>query len=169
LEMPRPNEPRRLITFPESSHEEADRVFVNGGYRVTQEPASFIDRWRQDFQQRHENDNLRFWDYAAAAVPPKAFRGGSELVVMRGSPDPDAAFAVADFLAGDPSFTTILAEAGHLPSGRGGYGTDILAHSLSPHTKPPVEVEQFLDAVQKAVEQGVSYPQFADWPVAVEN
>ena len=32
-----PGLPRTLITFPESSHEEVDRVFVNGGYRVTQE------------------------------------------------------------------------------------------------------------------------------------
>jgi hypothetical protein len=30
-------------------------------------------------------------------------------------------------------------------------------------------VEQFVDAVQKAIEQGVSYPQFADWPIAIEN
>jgi hypothetical protein len=169
LEMPRPGEPRRLITFPESSHEEVDRVFVNGGYRITQEPANFIDRWRQDFAQRHQKDGLRFWDYAAAAVPPKAFRGGSELVVMRGCPTPDTAFSVADFLAGDPSFTTILAEAGHLPSGRRGYGTDILATSLSPGSTPPPEVEQFVDAVQKAIEQGVSYPQFAEWPIAIEN
>lgn len=169
LETPRPGEPRRLITFPEASHEEVDRIFVNGGYRVTQEPANFMDRWRQDFEQRHKKDGIRFWDYAAAAVPPRAFRGGSELVVLRGAPHPDAAFSLADFLAGDPEFTAILAEAGHLPAGRHGYGTDVLAKSLSSGKGPSPEVDRFVDAVQKAIEQGVAYPQLATWPEYVEN
>jgi hypothetical protein len=101
IEMPRPHEPRTLITFPESSHEEVDDIFVNGGYRVTQEPANFIYRWCTDFQQRHEKDGSRFWDYAAADVPPKSFLGGSDLVVTRGTAQPAAAFALADFLATD--------------------------------------------------------------------
>lgn len=169
IETLKPGEPRTLITFPESSHEEVDRVFVNGGYRVTQEPANFIDRWRQDFQQRHMKDGLRFWDYAAAAVPPKAFRGGSELAVTRGSESPAAAFALADFLAVDPAFTRILAESGFLPSGRAGYGTDILTTSLSQTTGSLTDVEHFVDTVQKAIEQGVAYPPFSEWPTKIEN
>lgn len=169
LDLSRPNQPRRLITFPEASHEEVDRIFVNGGYRVTQEPANFMDRWRQDFQRRHTKDGIRFWDYAGAAVPPRAFRGGSDLVVLRGSSNPDAAFSLADFLAGDPEFTTILAEAGHLPAGRRGYGTDVLATALSSGGGPSPDVDRFVDAVQKAIEQGVAYPQMASWPEQVEN
>jgi hypothetical protein len=164
-----PGEPRRLITFPESSHEEVSRIFVNGGYRVTQEPANFIARWRQDFDKRHVADGRRFWDYAGVAVPPKPFRGGSELVVLSGSPVPSTSFALADFLASDPGFTTIMAQAGHLPAGRPGYGTDILAHSLEHSAVPSPDVDRFVEAVQKAIEQGVSYPQLAIWPSAVES
>lgn len=169
LEESRPGEPRRLIAFPESSHEEVSRIFVNGGYRVTQEPANFIARWWQDFDKRHEADGRRFWDYAGVAVPPKPFRGGSELVVLRGSPAEPAAFALADFLAGDPTFTTIMAEAGHLPAGRPGYGTDILARSLESSAASSPDVQRFVDAVQKAIEQGISYPRLAVWPTAVES
>jgi hypothetical protein len=169
IDTSRPHEPKTLITFPESSHEEVDRIFVNGGYRVTQEPANFIDRWRQDFQRRHEKDGLRFWDYAAAAVPPKSFLGGSDLVVTRGTSDPVAAFALADFLASNPDFTQILAESGFLPSGRRGYGTDILTNSLYQSTGSLPDVEHFVDAVQKAVQQGVEYPPLSEWPTKIEN
>src|SRR5579872_789229 len=155
LEESRPGEPRRLIAFPESSHEEVSRLFVNGGYRVTQEPANFIARWRQDFDRRHETDGRRFWDYAGVAVPPKPFRGGSELVVLSGSPEAPAAFALADFLAGDPGFTTIMAEAGHLPAGRAGYGTDILARWLEASASSSPGVERFVEAVQKADRKSV--------------
>jgi len=169
IETPTQGEPRTLITFPESSHEEVDRIFVNGGYRVTQEPANFIDRWRQDFQQRHEKDGLKFWDYAAADVPPKSFLGGSYLIVTRGTADPPAAFALADFQATDPGFTKILAESGFLPSGRRGYGTDVLTNSLYKRTGSLPQVEHFVDSVQKAIQQGAEYPPFSEWPTEIEN
>jgi hypothetical protein len=169
IEMPTPLEPRTIITFPESSHEEVDRIFVNGGYRITQEPANFIDRWCQDFQQRHAKDGLKFWDYAAADVPPKSFLGGSDLVVTRGVPNASAAFALADFLAADPGFTKILAESGFLPSGRRGYGTDVLTSSLVKRTGSLPQVEHFVDSVQKAIQQGTEYPPFAEWPIQLED
>jgi ABC-type glycerol-3-phosphate transport system substrate-binding protein len=169
IETPVQGEPRTLITFPESSHEEVDRIFVNGGHRVTQEPANFIDRWRQDFQKRHKKDGLKFWDYAAADVPPKSFLGGSYLVVTRGAADPSAAFALADFLATDPGFTRILAESGFLPSGRRGYGTDVLTSSLYKKTGSLPQVEHFVDSVQKAIQQGAEYPPFSEWPTEIEN
>ena len=164
---PRPGEPRRLITFPESSHDEVARTFVSGGYRATLEPAAFIDRWYQDFARREPADR-RFWDYAAAVVPPTAFKGGSDLVVLQGSKDPRRAFALADFLSSDPRFTRELAEAGDLPAGRAGYGIDVLLGSLAQH-RQSVEAQAFSRAVLKAIDQGRSYPDLAAWPIAVEN
>lgn len=169
LEMPKPGEPRRLVAFPESSHEEVTRIFVNGGYRVTLEPANFIGRWRQDFEQRHQNPPLRFWDYAATAVPPKPFRGGSALVVARGTPYPAQAFSLADFLANDSEFTSVLAESGHLPAGRPGYGAAILASALNSKGRAGPEVDRFVDSVQKAIVEGISYPPMETWPTALEN
>jgi hypothetical protein len=37
-------EVRELVSFPETTHEEVTRTFVNGGYRATLEPASFMAR-----------------------------------------------------------------------------------------------------------------------------
>ena len=39
------NKGRQLISFPEATHEEEVRTFVNGGYRATLEPASLMGRW----------------------------------------------------------------------------------------------------------------------------
>jgi hypothetical protein len=164
---PRPGEPRRLITFPESSHDEVARTFVSGGYRATLEPAAFIDRWYQDFARREPGDR-RFWDYAGAVVPPIAFKGGSDLVVLQASRDPGRAFALANFLSSDPEYTRELAEAGDLPAGRPGYGIDALLGSLAQHGQS-VEARAFSRAVQKAIDEGRSYPDLAGWPTAVEN
>jgi hypothetical protein len=257
---PKAGEPRRLIAFPESSHEEVSRIFVNGGYRAIIEPANFIGRWRQDFGRRSLADLLRqsgivadddfvvrleracrersrsateedisrfvslkaaeakrakeptefllaavpgcfdslglienlcrpspgsdrersggrpgggvlgrrFWDYAGVAVPPVAFKGGSDLVVFKGTQQTAAAFALADFLATDPEFTSVLAEAGHLPAGRPGYGIDILVGTLSSR-ESDAETQQFARDVQKAIDQGRTYPPIDVWPTAVEN
>src|SRR5580658_6563960 len=45
-------EVRQLVSFPETTHEEVTRTFVNGGYRTTLEPASFMARWAYDFYGR---------------------------------------------------------------------------------------------------------------------
>jgi hypothetical protein len=165
---------RRLISFPESGHEEASRTFVNGGYRATVEPANFIGRWIQDFENRQKkqiNNGLRrqqFWDHAAAIVPPANFKGGSELVVLSTSQHPEIAFALADFLATDPDYTQALAEAGHLPAGRPGYGINELVRSL-PHQDKDASARQFSEAVQMAIDQGVRYADLQEWPIVIES
>ena len=167
---------RRLLTFPESSHEEVTRTFVNGGYRATLEPANFIGRWAEDFEQRQlkreqeREPRRRFWDYAAAVVPPENFKGGSELVVSSTAPDPSLAFALADYLATDPEYTRVLAEAGYLPAGRPGYGIDALVGTLASGSDVADQgTRVFSEAVQKAIDQGHKYPDFEWWPLAVEN
>lgn len=165
---------RRLIAFPESSHEEVVRTFVNGGYRVTLEPANFIDRWAEDFNERQArrqrvgNPRQRFWDYAAAVVPPATYKGGSELVVSPRAADPELAFSLADYLATDPLYTEVLAQAGQLPSGRPGYGIDSLVRALDSKQDEP-SVRAFREAVQKAIDQGHEYPELATWPMVFEN
>jgi hypothetical protein len=163
---PRPGEPRRLITFPESTHEETSRLFVNGGYRATLEPANFIDRWRQDFEKRKPLSV--FWYYVGAAVPPVAFKGGSELVVLRRTKQAKRAFALADFLATDPEYTEMLADVGHLPSCRPGYGIDRLVRALPGQGGQPGD-QEFIQAVHKAIDQGQTYPDLDAWPIGVEN
>jgi len=163
---PKSGEPRRLITFPESTHEETSRIFVNGGYRVTLEPANFIDRWRQDFQKR--KPQAAFWEYAGAVAPPVPFKGGSELVVLQSTLQPTLAFALADFLATDPGYTEMLADVGHLPSCRPGYGIDRLISALGGGAAGP-SAQEFVGAVQKAIDQGKTYPDLDAWPSAVEN
>ena len=66
-------EARQLVSFPEATHEEVTRTFVNGGYRATVEPASFMTRWAYDFygRQRKKDKAKRFWDYAAAVIHPR--------------------------------------------------------------------------------------------------
>jgi hypothetical protein len=165
---------RRLISFPESSHEEVSRTFVNGGYRATLEPANFIGRWAEDFEERQrkrEQDKKprqQFWDYAAASVPPGSFKGGSELVVSAKTDVGELAFSLADFLATDPQYTEVLAQAGQLPSGRPGYGIDALANSLR-HGGDDASARVFSEGVQKAIDQGHEYPDFEEWPIIVEN
>jgi hypothetical protein len=89
-------------------------------------------------------------------------------VVLQGTTQPVAAFALADFLASDPEFTKVLAEAGHLPAGRPGYGIDVLLATMSGEKTEP-EAREFARSVQKAIDQGRAYPQIDVWPAAIEN
>jgi len=165
---------RRLISFPEASHQEASRTFVNAGYRGTIEPANFIGQWFKDFKERQDiaekqgHPRKRFWDYAAAVVPPSNFKGGSELVILSKAKDPDIAAALAEYLATNSEYTKVLADAGLLPPGRPGYGINELMESFGSE-KESADAHAFSQAVQKAIDQGVSYPDFEQWPVVLEN
>ncbi|HUN64128.1 MAG TPA: histidine kinase [Candidatus Sulfotelmatobacter sp.] len=164
-------EVRQLISFPETTHEEVTRAFVNGGYRATLETASFVSRWAEDFyeRQRNKGESQRFWDYAAAAVPTGGFKGGGELVVLSGTSDPALAFKLADYLATDPEYTEMLAQAGFLPPGRPGYGVDALVASLTKDDQDVPDARIFGETVRKAIDQGDRCPDFARWPAVFEN
>lgn len=167
-------ETRRLISFPEASHQETARTFVNGGYRGTIEPANFIGQWFQDFEERQDlaekqgHTRKRFWDYAAAVVPPSNFKGGSELVILSRAKDSALAAALADYLATDIDYTKVLADSGLLPAGRPGYGINELVESFGSE-KDSENAHAFSQAVQKAIDQGVSYPDLERWPEVLEN
>jgi len=160
------NDGRRLLVVPESSHQELAQAFVAGEYRGTIEPANFVSRWKKDFEKTFKGTK-RFWDHAAAAVPPQPFRGGSYLAVM---PSPDLspkAFDLAEFLATDSEYTTVLARNAHLPSLRAGYGMDVLVDALGGTRSD--EAMQFTNAVQQANIQGRSLPDIPKWPTGVES
>jgi signal transduction histidine kinase len=164
-------EVRQLVSFPETTHEEVTRTFVNGGYRATVEPASFMLRWADDFyeRQRKKDKPQRFWDYAAAVVPPGGFKGGGELVVLRRTQDPELAFKLADYLATDPEYTDMLSQAGFLPPGKPRYGLDALAASLASDERDVPSARIFAETVQKAIDQGHRYPDIERWPSVFEN
>jgi signal transduction histidine kinase len=164
-------EGRQLVSFPEATHEEETRTFVNGGYRATLEPASFMTRWAYDFyeRQRKTDKPKRFWDYAAAVVPPGNFLGGGEFVVLSARPDPEVAFKLADFLATDPEYTAMLGGAGFLASGKPGHGTDALVASLIKGEGDVQDARIFGETVRKAIDQGHRVPDFDRWGLVIEN
>src|SRR6202522_4119827 len=162
---------RELASFPETTHDEAIRAFVNGGYRATVEPASFMARWADDFYKRprKEGKTQRFWDYAAAVVPPVGFKGGGELVVLRNTRDADLAFQLADFLATDPEYTGMLSDTGFLPPGKPGYGLDGMVASLTHDPRDVADARAYGALVQQEIDRGYRYPDFKSWALVFEN
>lgn len=157
---------RRLVVVPESSHQELTKEFVVGHYRGTIEPANFISRWKKDFDKTF-NGSKHFWDYAAAAVPPFPFKGGSYLAVMRSERPASESFQLAEFLATDPDFTAVLARNAQLPSLRQRNGIDVLLDSLGGADLP--EAQQFTSLVQKSYLTGKNLPDLADFPTTIES
>jgi signal transduction histidine kinase len=162
-------EARQLVSFPEATHEEVTRTFVNGGYRATVEPASFMTRWAYEFYGGKKDKAKRFWDYAAAVIPPAGFKGGAELVVLSTKPDPALAFKLADFLATDQEYTDMLGKAGFLASGKPDHGANALVASLTRDEGDVRDARAFGETVRKALDQGHRYPDFERWPVVIED
>jgi len=157
---------RRLVVVPESSHQELTKEFVVGQYRGIIEPANFISRWKKDFDKTYQGKK-QFWDYAAAAVPPQPFKGGSYLAVMR-SPDlPPVAFELAEFLGMDNEYTSVLARNAQLPSLRDRNGIDVLLSWLGGGDFK--EAQDFTKLVQQANIQGRSFPDLPDFPTTIES
>jgi hypothetical protein len=161
--------PRRLIAFPEASHEEVSRSFVQGLYRATIEPANFIGRWRRDFECRYPGAKSAeaFWEYAGAAVPPSPFKGGSYLAVWAQTAFERAAFDLAEFLTTDEEYTRMLGVSGYLPARRPGGGVDLFLGSPSASGGGA----EFATIVQQALNPkvGKSYPPIRDFSTVLES
>jgi len=159
--------PRRLIAFPEASHEEVDRSFVQGLYRATIEPANFIGRWKRDFTCRYPALADSFWQYAAAKVPPSPFRGGSYLAVWSKTSLVSHAFALAEFLTEDDVYTHMLGVAGYLPARRPGGGVDLFLGSPDIDEK----AKEFEAAVQEVLNAkvGRAYPPIREFSSVLES
>jgi hypothetical protein len=159
--------PRRVIAFPEASHEEVDRSFVHGLYRATMEPANFIGRWKRDFTCRYPTQADSFWDYAAAAVPPSPFRGGSYLAVWSQTSFASRAFDLAGFLTEDEKYTHMLGVSGYLPARRPGGGVDLFLGSSDVNHG----ATEFEAAVQQALSPKVGrvYPPMPEFSSVLES
>ena len=159
--------PRRLIVFPEASHEEVDRSFVQGRYRATIEPANFIGRWKRDFACRYPEQADKFWDYAAAAVPPSPLRGGSYLAVWSQTSFASRAFDLAEFLTEDDAYTHMLGVSGYLPARRPGGGVDLFLGSADVNGN----AKGFEAAVQEVLSPkvGRSYPPIREFSSVLES
>jgi signal transduction histidine kinase len=128
-------------------------------------------RWADDFNERQlkKRNPQRFWDYAAAVPAPGGFKGGGELVVLSKTTDAELAFKLADYLATDPEYTEMLAQAGFLPPGRPGYGSDALVASLASNERDLGDARIFGETVKKAIDQGHRYPDVERWPIVIED
>jgi hypothetical protein len=159
--------PRRLIAFPEASHEEVTRSFVQGLYRATMEPANFISRWKRDFTCRNPSQAGAFWKYAGAAVPPTPFRGGSYLAVWSRTSFVSHAFALSEFLTEDEVYTRMLGVVGYLPARRPGGGVDLLPASSDADRG----AAEFAAAVQQALSPKVGrvYPPIREFSSVLES
>ncbi len=161
--------PRRLIAFPEASHEEVTRSFVRGLYRASIEPANFIGRWRRDFTCRYLGDRPAetFWEYAGLAIPPTPFRGGSYLAVWSHTALQSAAFDLAEFLTTDDAYTHMLGVSGYLPARRPGGGVDLFLDN----SDASGGAREFATIVQQALNPkvGRSYPPIPNFSTVLES
>jgi hypothetical protein len=161
--------PRRLIAYPEASHEEVSRSFVRGLYRATIEPANFIGRWKRDFNCRYPDgtSSATFWKYAGVAIPPSPFRGGSYLAVWAHTSSPGAAFDLAEFLTTDDAYTRMLGVSGYLPARRPGGGVDLFLGDADTSG----EARDFGTLVQQALNPkvGRSYPPIPEFSAVLES
>ncbi len=185
---------RRILAFPEMSHEEAVHHFFNGEYLALIEPVGFIKRWKdviarnglpkgfsQDQKKNPAPGSVNFWNYAGVAAPPRTFIGGSDLIVtsrVKEKPEErDLAFKLARFLAMDEKYSTTLAELGTLPAQQQKLGVDILSASLkdetdrSSNTGGQEGITDFAVALSLALSRRTEqeYPALAEWPDYVES
>jgi len=173
-------EQRRIVEFPESSHEESARAFIDGRYRAVIEPFAFLSRWYEDFETQQKarvgesKERRRFWDYAGVLVPPLTFHGGSDLVILRARRNPELARSLARFLSQDERFNTVLSASGHLPSGkrdRSGnrsYGIDELFKTMAA-SGVWGDFSEFRSQLLGVLKSPLTYPDLPYWPVAIES
>jgi hypothetical protein len=165
---------QRILAFPEVPHEEATQSFMRGDYRAIIEPVAFVKRWHDAFvaeQTRSEDDATlaarSFWDYAAVAVLPSPFKGGSGLMVARDTSDRVLAFDLARFIATDTGFSGQLADHGQLTALNLEAGLDSLVASLFGSLEVTGQgdgVRAFIETVNRAHTTGREAPTFEAWP-----
>lgn len=156
----------RLLSFPDMSHEEAALHFRNGRYLAAIEPVGFLVRWKREFDETHRDGNAEFWNHAGLAVPPAPFKGGSDLIVLRRTQQPDLSFALATYLAGASECAGLLAALGHLPGQLEDSGLAMLSDLLN---VPPVHERSFRETVRQALAQGREHGAAVGFPTEIES
>lgn len=179
-----------VITFPEMSTEEATKHFMDGDFIGIQKPAGFIKRWYEKFEQDVIADTspkpdrkgpVVFWDYVGITVPPKPFKGGSDLIILNSTQDTESAFALARFLVSNEDYTGLIAKfEGYLPAQVPDVGVERLIESLSksntadservvPYTDKKTLEQNYKALVNQVEINGKEYPELASFPVDVES
>jgi hypothetical protein len=163
--------PRRLIAFPEVAHEEALRSFMAGGYCGIIEPVGFLRRWFDEFSKTaaKQPGMGSFWEHAGAVAPPTTFKGGSDLVVFKGSSHSGEGRDLAVFLASDPDYTKMLAENGNLPVALGRKGIESLMEPISDSLEAQGAIARISDQIELSERIGSEEPALALWPVEIES
>lgn len=160
----------RLVAFPEMPHEEAAQHFIRAEYRAIIEPVAFVQRWHQAFMAGEAAKRVAeapagsFWDYAAVAVPPSSFKGGSALMVVKGTAQATLAADLARFLTTDQQYTRTLVKYGQLPAHNVSSSVDAIANILGVDTDSEWRTA-FLDAVQRSASSSREAPALAQWAI----
>jgi ABC-type glycerol-3-phosphate transport system substrate-binding protein len=162
---------QRLISFPEVTHQEAERYFLGGDYLAILSPATLLRRWHDAFaasqQQRPPSPAIEFMDIVGVAVPSVTFKGGSDLVTLKGSANAEMAAAFARFIVRDESQGDLLARLGHFPAQREDLGIDEFVATVA---KGASEQATSLDSkLHEAIERGREYMPLAAWPAVMES
>lgn len=158
--------PRRIIAFPEVTHEEALRSFQVGGYVAIMEPAGYLTRWRENYRLQGAKGD--FWRYAGIVAPPSGILGGSDLVVLKTGTDHALALALARFLATDIEYSGTLAQLGNLPAHNIDSAIDILVRSAAGADRVDI-IRQVGQEIRLSLRRGREYPSLGEWATEVES
>ncbi|MBS1807445.1 MAG: extracellular solute-binding protein [Acidobacteria bacterium] len=176
--------PYPILAFPEMSTEEATNHFLQGEYIAIFKPAGFIKRWYEEFKKpgapfqtsRPGKPSGNFWDYAGVAISPTTFKGGSDLMIVRGTKEKDLAFDLARFLVTDDQYTSTLASyEGYLPAQKKETRVKSLIASLGNDIDLPVGkdrdflIREYENLIDQAEKRGKEYPYIDSFPTVLES
>ena len=158
----------RVISFPEMSQERAARHFMQGvEYVAIIQPAAFLSRWRRHFMKTVSASSEVFWECAGVALLPAMFKGGTDLMVVNGTPKKTKAFQLVRFLASDETHSGIASENGYLPAQNSDFGLNILLETLG--GSGSMGAKNAILLIHSAIEKGREYPSIVEFPTRVES
>ncbi len=158
----------RIISFPEMSQESAALHFMKGlEYVAIIQPAAFVSRWRRNFMKHVSTSQEAFWDCAGIALLPAMFKGGTDLMVVKGTKKEKMAFQLVRFLASDDQHSGIASENGYLPAQNSDFGLNVLLDTLGGSSSKGAKNAIFL--IHTAIEKGREYPPIPQLPTGMES
>jgi len=158
----------RIFSFPEMSQESAALHFMKGlEYVAIIQPAAFVSRWRRNFMKYVSTSKEAFWDCAGVALLPAMFKGGTDLMVVKGTKKEEMAFQLVRFLVSDHKHSGIASENGYLPAQNSDFGLNVLLDTLGGSSSKGAKNAIFL--IHTAIEKGREYPPIPQLPTGLES
>ena len=158
----------RIISFPEMSQESAAIHFMKGlEYVAIIQPAAFLSRWRRNFMKTVSTSSEVFWDCAGVRLLPSMFKGGTDLMVVKGTRKNKMAFQLVHFLASDDKHSGSAAENGYLPAQHSDFGLSVLLDTMGGPSCS--EAKNVVSLIHTAIEKGKEYPPIPQWPTRMES